>query len=104
MKSGGRLKKRLIVLTQNWQEISGNPRSRADSRARHQGSGMEFKLRALLSLLALLSFGCDKPQSEVSAHQAAALSELKLGYFANATHAQAVLGVDSGEFSQAISP
>jgi NitT/TauT family transport system substrate-binding protein len=43
--------------------------------------------------------GCD--QSEQSG---APLKQLRLGYFANATHAQAVLGVDSGEFAKAIGP
>jgi NitT/TauT family transport system substrate-binding protein len=32
------------------------------------------------------------------------VSEVRLGYFANLSHAQAVLGVASGEFEQAISP
>lgn len=31
-------------------------------------------------------------------------SEVRLGYFANLTHAQAVLGVSSGEFEKAIAP
>jgi NitT/TauT family transport system substrate-binding protein len=32
------------------------------------------------------------------------LKQVRLGYFANATHAQAVLGVSSGEFQKAIDP
>jgi NitT/TauT family transport system substrate-binding protein len=51
-------------------------------------------------LLALLLFtGCDG-----SSDSTGSLSELRLGYFANATHAQAVLAVDSGDFAQAIAP
>jgi NitT/TauT family transport system substrate-binding protein len=44
--------------------------------------------------------GCDKSESNSNVP----LQELRLGYFANATHAQAVLGVDSGDFAQAIGP
>jgi NitT/TauT family transport system substrate-binding protein len=44
--------------------------------------------------------GCD----DSSSNSNAPLKELRLGYFANATHAQAVLGVDSGDFAQAIGP
>ncbi len=51
--------------------------------------------------LLLLIVGCGKSDSATAT---AALGELRLGYFANATHAQAVLGVDSGEFAQAIAP
>ncbi|HEY7086568.1 MAG TPA: aliphatic sulfonate ABC transporter substrate-binding protein [Tepidisphaeraceae bacterium] len=49
-----------------------------------------------------LLIGCDK--SDTKSGAAAPLKELRLGYFANATHAQAVLGVDSGDFARAISP
>jgi NitT/TauT family transport system substrate-binding protein len=51
-----------------------------------------------LTLLALL-IGCDD-----SSQPNAPLKQLRLGYFANATHAQAVMGVDSGDFAQAIAP
>jgi NitT/TauT family transport system substrate-binding protein len=34
----------------------------------------------------------------------APVTEVRLGYFANLSHAQAVLGVSSGEIEQAISP
>lgn len=64
-----------------------------------------------LMLLALLASGCkDDASSKVeggSATQpapAAPLSQLKVGYFANLSHAQAVLGVASGEFAEAIRP
>jgi NitT/TauT family transport system substrate-binding protein len=56
-------------------------------------------------LFLFLIAGCDKPASQSSSTtQPAALPTLKLGYFANATHAQAVLGVDSGDFAKEISP
>jgi NitT/TauT family transport system substrate-binding protein len=68
-----------------------------------------------LSVIILLSLliGCDKPDAQSStaaptsqpaAAPAPSLATLKLGYFANATHAQAVLGVDSGDFAKEISP
>jgi NitT/TauT family transport system substrate-binding protein len=43
--------------------------------------------------------GCDAGQAENGP-----LAEVRLGYFPNLTHAQAVLGVESGDFAQAISP
>jgi NitT/TauT family transport system substrate-binding protein len=46
--------------------------------------------------------GCGKSEQAASTPQP--LTELKLAYFANATHAQAVLGVESGEFEKAIAP
>lgn len=52
----------------------------------------------LFSSLLLLFVGCDSKPAN------APVKELRLGYFANATHAQAVLGVDSGEFAKAIAP
>src|SRR5262245_8008586 len=56
--------------------------------------------RILVALLSALVLGCDKSDTKSTAP----LKELRLGYFANATHAQAVLGVDSGDFARAISP
>lgn len=38
------------------------------------------------------------------AMSSAPLKEVRIGYFANLTHAQAVLGVSSGEFAKAIQP
>ena len=56
---------------------------------------------ALISLLLLvLAVRCDKPKSQ----SPAPLSEVRLGYFGNLTHAQAVLGVASGEFADAVKP
>lgn len=65
--------------------------------------GSKFACCAL-AILILLS-GCDKTASSGgSASTPAPLKELRLAYFANATHAQAVLGVDSGDFAKAIAP
>lgn len=46
--------------------------------------------------------GCGESKSESASSQPP--SEVRIGYFANATHAQAVLAVDSGEFAKAIQP
>ena len=61
-------------------------------------------------LLISLSFGltaCDRDPagSSSGAHGgASAPKEVRVGYFANLTHAQGVLGVASGEFQQAVAP
>jgi NitT/TauT family transport system substrate-binding protein len=57
-------------------------------------------LTAIL-LLALSAAGCKKESSTAASGP---VKEVRLGYFANVTHAQAVLGVESGEFAQAVSP
>jgi len=60
-----------------------------------------FSLVALFGLLV----GCGKSQTESSSAQASPpLAEVRLGYFANVTHAQAVLGVSSGELQTALGP
>jgi NitT/TauT family transport system substrate-binding protein len=46
-----------------------------------------------------LSAGCDKQDTS-----AAPVSTVRIGYFGNVTHAQAVLGVASGEFADAVKP
>jgi NitT/TauT family transport system substrate-binding protein len=58
---------------------------------------------ALAALFGLL-IACDKGQNQSPQAQAGAppLAEVRLGYFANVTHAQAVLGVASGEFQAAL--
>ncbi|HEY1921227.1 MAG TPA: aliphatic sulfonate ABC transporter substrate-binding protein [Tepidisphaeraceae bacterium] len=53
--------------------------------------------------LALGASGCDKSQS-AQGTSAPALDSVTLGYFANVTHAQAVLGVASGDFQTALGP
>jgi NitT/TauT family transport system substrate-binding protein len=51
------------------------------------------------------SHGSPFPQVEQpSGAPAAARREVRLGYFPNLTHAQAVLGASSGEFEQAVAP
>jgi NitT/TauT family transport system substrate-binding protein len=55
-----------------------------------------------VALLVALS-GCNEPANGSSAGERAP-AELRLGYFANLAHAQAVLGVSSGEFQQALGP
>lgn len=50
-------------------------------------------------LLLLTGASCDRRSSS-----SGALREVSLGYFANLTHAQAVLGVASGDFQQAVAP
>ena len=62
-----------------------------------------FNLIVVTALFALLT-ACDKPSAPTAATPAAPppLPELRLGYFANVTHAQAVLGVASGDFQTAL--
>lgn len=55
-------------------------------------------LTCLFITVLMLGMGCDSKSATSE------LKELRLGYFANATHAQAVLGVDSGDFTKAIAP
>ncbi len=47
-------------------------------------------------MLTLLLIGCDRGESD--------RTTVRLGYLANLTHAQAVLGVSSGDFAAAIAP
>ena len=70
-----------------------------------------LRFARILSLLLVASlFGCDRDSSGSaasgvsSAGSNAAPTQIRIGYFANLTHAQAVLGVASGEFQQAVSP
>jgi NitT/TauT family transport system substrate-binding protein len=59
-----------------------------------------------LCLTALVVAGCGKADSPQSAAPSAPpqVVEVRLGYFPNLTHAQAVLGVASGDFQTAIAP
>ena len=55
---------------------------------------------AMFSGAASLVVGCGRP-----AHAAGgAATEVRLGYFPNVTHAQALLGVASGDFAKAVAP
>jgi len=70
----------------------------------------------LLMVAALLAVGCDDKgatsDAPANAQQAAAkdapaakpVDEVRLGYFANLTHAQGVLGAASGDFAKAVAP
>ncbi len=62
---------------------------------------------ALLILFpVLILIGCKRevPTPDQQGTQPQSLAQIKLGYFGNLTHAQAVLGVASGEFENAIKP
>ena len=69
---------------------------------------MTFRLLKLpaLALGTLLLLGCDRPAASSSAtsQPAQGTDEVRLGYFANVTHAQAVLGVHYGDYAKAIGP
>jgi NitT/TauT family transport system substrate-binding protein len=54
-----------------------------------------------LALTLALAAGCDRNKSGKAAKP---LEEVRIGYFANLTHAQAVLGTSSGEFGKAVAP
>src|SRR4051812_10511227 len=48
--------------------------------------------------------GCERPSTTSGSGPSGDVAELRLGYFANVTHAQAVLGASSGEFAVAVTP
>lgn len=52
----------------------------------------------------LLAAGCDRSNSGSAQKAPEPVKEVRLAYFANVTHAQAVLGVASGEIEKAIEP
>jgi NitT/TauT family transport system substrate-binding protein len=56
---------------------------------------MVATMRRFLTLLAVLAFGTPLALGDT-------LTEVRLGYFPNLTHAQAVLGVSSGDFQTAL--
>src|SRR5918993_1000204 len=55
--------------------------------------------RPLALAVAVLVAGCKKDSTTATG---APPAEVRIGYFPNVTHAQAVLGVSSGEFQQAV--
>lgn len=57
---------------------------------------------ALVLSASIATIGCKKDGA--AGPSATPPAEVKVGYFANFTHAQAVLGVSSGEFEQAVAP
>jgi NitT/TauT family transport system substrate-binding protein len=65
-----------------------------------------MKRFALLLLLVpvLVATGCDRGGTSAAGSGAASIAEVRLGFFPNVTHAQAVLGVTSGDFEKAVSP
>jgi NitT/TauT family transport system substrate-binding protein len=58
----------------------------------------------LIALLPWGIVGCDGQDAVANANPGGKSGAVRLGYFANVTHAQAVLGVDSGDFAKAIAP
>src|SRR5689334_19121980 len=74
---------------------------------------MQRLLRLSLGLL-VLALGCDKGTSTsggsspttaaTSSSGAGGPDQVRIGYFANLTHAQAVLGVASKDFDNAVAP
>ncbi|MBI5863492.1 MAG: ABC transporter substrate-binding protein [Planctomycetes bacterium] len=61
----------------------------------------------LLAAITIAFAGCERPTQPAATGGPAApasLPELRLGYFANLTHAQAVLGAASGDFEKAVAP
>ncbi len=61
--------------------------------------GLTLSLAILLTLA-----GCDRSPKTPAPGASQGPAEVRLGYFANVTHAQAVLGVASGEFADAVKP
>jgi len=57
-------------------------------------------MRVFAICLLAFAIGCGKSETSSGSPPA----EVRIGYFANLTHAQAVLGVSSGEFASAIAP
>src|SRR5437763_12391573 len=62
------------------------------------------RLILVLALALLAGLGCDRSERANASTSTASPTELRLGYFANITHAQAVLGVASGDFERAVAP
>jgi NitT/TauT family transport system substrate-binding protein len=59
-----------------------------------------IRVTAAIALIAIALIGCDPRPVEIDGHPA----EVRIGYFPNLTHAQAVLGVESGDFAAAVGP
>ena len=68
------------------------------------------RIPATLSLLTfgvltILQTGCSKSSTDSSATSAAGSAvDVRLGFFPNLTHAQAVMGIASGDFEKAVAP
>src|SRR4051812_6687506 len=66
-----------------------------------------YGVLATLAILLSSVIGCDRSSSSTGGgggDASDAPAEVRIAYFANVTHAQAVLGVSSGEFADAIKP
>ena len=71
---------------------------------------LRFITSLMVSVVLVAPLGCDRQGSSTGSatggssatSTSAPLKELRIGYFPNFTHAQAVLGVASGEFQQAV--
>jgi NitT/TauT family transport system substrate-binding protein len=61
-------------------------------------------LRLILWTLSFALIGCGSSESTSDSKPSSPPAEVRLGYFANVSHAQAVLGVSSKEFEQALAP
>jgi NitT/TauT family transport system substrate-binding protein len=60
-----------------------------------------MRSHTLLAIGVALLLGCDRDKASSSS---GSNQEVRIGYFANVTHAQAVLGVSGGSFEKAIAP
>jgi NitT/TauT family transport system substrate-binding protein len=69
----------------------------------HKHSRFLISLHVLVVLISISSLSACK-REKPDGPSAAAVAQVRLGYFANLTHAQAVLGVSSKEFESAIGP
>src|SRR5215207_5471541 len=72
---------------------------------------MTFFGFAVATLLAAISIGCDRqsggtPSVATTTPAAAqgAPAEIRVGYYANLTHAQGVLGVSNGDYASVVAP
>jgi NitT/TauT family transport system substrate-binding protein len=66
---------------------------------------MLHRLFALAVALVLsLQIGCDKGNTASATGASAPVAEVRLGFFPNVTHAQAVLGITNGDFAKAVGP
>jgi NitT/TauT family transport system substrate-binding protein len=67
---------------------------------------MRIAIRMLAFTILAATIGCSKSENSAGGPttQAAPVAEVRLGFFPNLTHAQAVLGVTSGEFANAVAP
>jgi len=72
------------------------------SRVRRYISAAMRNLLPILGFALLLSLGCDKDKG--SSGSRVTPQDVRLGYFANVTHAQAVLGVSGGSYEKAVAP